>query len=130
MEQGDTAVDEHQTWEGSEWTTDTAAESPPDPGLTEPDTADLIGRDAPDPPPAPVTDPDDPSYVEPAPAAVRVNPELLLPAEPHSPDCTAGDGWCGEEAHCPPPYTNALPGDPYPLATSQPDAPDTHGGHA
>lgn len=45
----------------------------------QPDTGDLIDPDAEDAPPPPVTDPDDPSYVEPAAAAVPVNPANLLP---------------------------------------------------
>ncbi len=45
-----------------------------------PDTGDLIGRDAPDPQPRPVSnDPEVPNYCEPAKAAVRVNPNNLLP---------------------------------------------------
>lgn len=44
-----------------------------------PDTGDLIDKSAPDPQPEQVTDPTDPSYCEPAHAAVRVNPHNLLP---------------------------------------------------
>lgn len=122
-----------------------------------PDTGDLVDHALPDPPPAPVTDPDDPSWVEPAQDAVLVDPALMRDADappapegtyrgtaavrglyevptvsgPHRPDCTAGNTWCGEEAHCPPPYPGALPGAPYayprqPLpdvGTSLPQAP-------
>jgi hypothetical protein len=65
---------------------DTTVEPQPDDGPTAvntentPDTGDLIGRDAPDPQPQPVTDPHDPSHVEPAYVAVRVNPTNLIPA--------------------------------------------------
>lgn len=79
MDQGDATVDQPDP---ADFTTNPRAESLPDPGLTEqPDTGDLIDRDAPDPPPAEVTDPSDPSWVEAAPDAVRVNPARLLPAD-------------------------------------------------
>lgn len=66
-------------------------------------------------------------------------PEPVEAAPPvgHSADCTAAGGWCGEPAHCPPPYVGAQTGDPYPPAvgiaspvglppvgTSLPGAPD------
>lgn len=117
MEQGDTAVEQHQEWDGSRYSTSSPHGSPRDLDETagfaepEPDTADLISREAPDPPPAAVTDPDDPSCVEPAPAAVRVNPDLLLPPGSPEPD----------PAPAPPPLPSGTVG------TSLPDAP---GGHA
>lgn len=76
MEQGDATVDHQQPDPGS-----LPGESLPDPGLTEDrDTGDLVDPDAPDPIPEEVTDPADPSWVEPAPEAVPVDPDRLLPA--------------------------------------------------
>jgi hypothetical protein len=56
---------------------------PTDPVNTEhvPDTGDLIDPHAYDPQPQPVDDPDDPSYVEPAHAAVRVDATRMVPAD-------------------------------------------------
>lgn len=64
-----------------------------------PDTGDLIDKTLPDPPPAEVTDPDDPSYVEPDPSAVRVNPDLLLPVGTSLPSAPDDDPERDPEGH-------------------------------
>jgi hypothetical protein len=57
-------------------TTDPRGEDPPDPGLTEADTADVIVDDAPDPTPAQVL-PGDPEWIDPDLDAVPVDPDRL-----------------------------------------------------
>lgn len=147
MEQGDATVD--PTEDGPEEQLVTRHPEP-----YQPDTGDLIDVTAPDPTPQPVTDPDDPSYVEPDPSAVPVNADLLLPADP-PPASEAPTAEYMSDARYKTRQTQDLtdletvelpPGDPAaavdlepaagqprtlpPVGTSLPDAPDTSTGGA
>lgn len=70
----------------------------------------MIVAGAADPRPEPVTDPDSPDWVEPAPAAVRVNPANLLAP-------FTAPRWPAQT-----PVTDPLPGGE--VGTSLPQAPD------
>lgn len=78
---------------------------PTDPVNTDnvPDTGDLIDPHAHDPRPQPVDDPDDPSYVEPAAAAVRVDPDRMVVALPGAATLVPGER--GDPLPAPPPIT-------------------------